>query len=186
MLLNVYIPKPNSSAANLILPGSAIVGAEERERRILCYYEGNAVGAQNLESFYERLRSASGRLITRYTTSAMAAFPADELQRVVTYDADREYLPTIIDPLSLERWARERSLSIQGPDLPEGAHLTRAIGTRFEKAFPRLMKQEGPVQSYALRCGQIVVINVASGMSEVIQPTDKLADSIRQEVKSSR
>jgi hypothetical protein len=48
------------------------------------------------------------------------------------------------------------------------------------------MKQEGPVQSYALRCGQIVVINVASGMSEVIQPTDKLADSIRQEVKSSR
>jgi hypothetical protein len=57
MILNVYVPKPNSSAARLILPASVIVGEGEKEERILCYYEGNAIGSKDLESFYERLRS---------------------------------------------------------------------------------------------------------------------------------
>jgi hypothetical protein len=186
MILNVYVPKPGSSAASLILPGSAIVGEAEQDGRILCYYEGNAIGSKNLESYYERIRRAAGRLVTKYLTTAMAAFPADELECVATYDAEREYLPSIKDYRTLERWAQEPALIIQGPDLPEGAHLTSAIGTRFEKAFPRLLKREGSVHTYALRCGQIVVINVVSGMSEVIHPTDKLADSIRQEVGASR
>ncbi|WP_262030578.1 hypothetical protein [Microvirga sp. Mcv34] len=184
MILNVYTPKPESSAASLVLPGSAIVGEAEQDGRILCYYEGNAIGSNDLESFYERLRRAAGRLVTKYPTTAMAAFPADELECVATFDAEREYLPSIKDYRTLERWAQEPALIIQGPDLPEGAHLTSAIGTRFEKAFPRLLKREGPVHTYTLRCGQIVVINIVSGMSEVIQPTDRLADSIRQEVRS--
>jgi hypothetical protein len=186
MILNVYTPKPGSSAASLVLAGSAIVGEGEQDGRILCYYEGNAIGSKDLESFYERVRRAAGRLTTKYPTTAMAAFSADELECVATFDADREYLPSIKDYRTLERWAQEPALIIQGPDLPEGAHLTSAIGSRFEKAFPRLLKQEGSVHTYALRCGQIVVINVVSGMSEVIHPTDKLADSIRQEVGSSR
>ncbi|WP_162820667.1 hypothetical protein [Microvirga calopogonii] len=186
MILNVYVPKPESSAASLVLPGSAIVGAEEKDGRILCYYEGNAIGSKDLESFYERIRRAASRLATKYPTTAMAAFPADELECAATYDVEREYLPSVKDYRSLERWTREPALIVQGPDLPEGAHLTSAIGTRFEKAFPRLLKREGPVHTYALRCGQIVVINVASGMSEVIHPTDKLAESIRQEVRLGR
>ena len=186
MLLHVYVPKPNSSAAALVLPGSGIVGAGEKDGRVLCYYEGNAIGSQDLESFYERVRRAAGRLVTRYPTTAMAAFPADDLQCVATFDAEREYLPEIKDYRALESWAREPAVIIQGPDLPEGAHLTSAIGVRFEKAFPRLLIRDGSVHTYALRCGQIVVINIASGMSEVINPTDKLADSIRQEVKSRR
>lgn len=113
-------------SVSVSFPASAIVGEGEKEGRILCYYEGNAIGSKELESFYERLRSAAGRLMTKYPTSATAALLADELQHVATYDAEREYLPTIVDHLSLERWARERSLNIQGPALPEGAHLQRA------------------------------------------------------------
>ncbi|WP_262267324.1 MULTISPECIES: hypothetical protein [Microvirga] len=184
MILNVYTPKPGSSAAGLVLAGSAIVGAGEQDGRILCYYEGNAIGSKGLESFYERVRRAASRLVTKYPTTAMAAFPVEELECVATFDAEREYLPSITDFRTLERWAQEPGLIIQGPDLPEGAHLTSTIGTRFEKAFPRLLKREGPVHTYTLRCGQIVVINIASGMSEVIHPTDRLADSIRQEVRS--
>jgi hypothetical protein len=186
MILNVYVPKSGSSAASLVLPGSAIVGEAEQDGRILCYYEGNAIGSKELESYYERIRRAAGRLVTKYLTTAMAAFPTDELECVATYDAEREYLPSIKDYRTLERWAQEPALIIQGPDLPEGAHLTSAIGTRFEKAFPRLLKREGSVHTYTLRCGQIVVINIVSGMSEVIHPTDKLADSIRQEVRSGQ
>jgi hypothetical protein len=186
MILNVYVPKPGSWAATLVLAGSAIVGEGEKNSRILCYYEGNAIGSKELESFYDRARNAADRLVTKYPTTAMASFSAGELECVATYDVERQYLPSINDYKSLERWAQEPALIIQGPDLPEGAHLTSAIGARFEKAFPRLLKREGPVHTYALRCGQIVVINVSSGMSEVIQPTDKLADSIREELRSSR
>ncbi|WP_244445216.1 hypothetical protein [Microvirga sp. BSC39] len=186
MLLHVYVPKHGSSAAALVLPGSGIVGTEEKDGRVLCYYGGNAIGSQDLKSYYERLRRAAGRLVTRYPTTAMAAFPVEDLQGVAIFDAEREYLPEVKDYRTLERWAKEPALTIQGPDLPEGAHLTSAIGVRFEKAFPRLLMRDGSVHTYALRCGQIVVINIASGMSEVINPTDKLADSIRQEVKSRR
>jgi hypothetical protein len=186
MILNVYAPKPESSAASLVLAGSAIVGEAEQDGRILCYYEGNAIGSKDLESFYERVRRAAGRLVTKYPTTAMAAFPAEELECVATYDAGRECLPSIKDYRALERWAHEPALILQGPDLPEGAHLTSAIGTQFERAYPRLLKREASVHTYALRCGQIVVINIVSGMSEVIHPTDKLADSIRQEVRSGQ
>src|SRR5690554_3034747 len=87
MKLNILIPLAGSFAAKVIAPKSAIVADPSVSGdRLICHYEGNLYGAENLQTFYDRLCSASGRLAASYPTAAMGEFEADDFMLVAEFD----------------------------------------------------------------------------------------------------
>lgn len=103
MTYTLYVPAPG--ALHDIRPGSAIVG-ERNGDWIETHYEGG--GASNVQTYEQRINQAAGRRMARYPTSAMRAWPADQLMPVGTVaysDALRHWhVATIEDGDALRRW----------------------------------------------------------------------------------
>ena len=66
--LTLYIPHPESRLCTELAHGSAIVGVPLAELAIRIYYEGNVVGASNLETYRARAAHAASRLLHNYPT----------------------------------------------------------------------------------------------------------------------
>src|ERR1700682_2045526 len=66
--LTVYVPHPESSLCTRLAPGSAIVGIPQAHGEIRIYYEGNVIGATNLELYRARAAQAAGRMLHNYPT----------------------------------------------------------------------------------------------------------------------
>lgn len=102
--LTIYVPS-NPTPSLLFLPHAAIVGTGEADAAgsVVVYLESNAFGASNLKRYAERLRSAVGRLVTHYPTSALLSVPAADLIPVGTYSpADHTF--SITNGPALDRW----------------------------------------------------------------------------------
>lgn len=94
-LFNVYVPSPESNLLALGIAGRSAIVASPQQRdpqNPVVYYEGNLLGASNLNRFVERLLHAAGRASVRYPTTAMMAVPRDQLTRVGTYDLEAQAL----------------------------------------------------------------------------------------------
>jgi hypothetical protein len=106
----------NSDNTHAVAEGSAIVcwPDENGEPRadgdglVTIWFEGNIHRAANLTRFVERVRSAAGRMETRYPTIAMQAIPASELYVVAEFDLRRRVIGVVRDLPALENVAKER------------------------------------------------------------------------------
>jgi hypothetical protein len=64
--LTLYVPHPESRLCTGIAHGSAIVGLPLADGAIRIYYEGNVVGASNLETYRARAAQAASRMLHNY------------------------------------------------------------------------------------------------------------------------
>ena len=80
-ICHIYVPADQTTSEGLcgILPGSGIVGRNTGDGLIEIWYEGNAHGASNLDTFAEKISCAAGRMSNQYPTSARAVVDAASL-----------------------------------------------------------------------------------------------------------
>ena len=66
--LTLYIPHPESRLCAKLAKGSAIVGLPIPQGAIRIYYEGNVIGAANLQLYRARAAQAASRMLHNYPT----------------------------------------------------------------------------------------------------------------------
>ncbi len=66
--LIVYVPHPESRLCTELAQGSAIVGLPLPHGEIRIYFEGNVIGASNLELYRARAAQAASRMLHNYPT----------------------------------------------------------------------------------------------------------------------
>jgi len=76
-VLNLYVPHPESSLCTELARGSAIVGLPLESGAIRIYYEGNVIGAANLNSYRGKAIQAAGRLLHNYPVGYPTVAKAD-------------------------------------------------------------------------------------------------------------
>jgi len=64
--LSLFIPHPESRLSSELAHGSAIVGIALANGEIRIFYEGNVIGALNLELYRSRAVQAAGRMLHNY------------------------------------------------------------------------------------------------------------------------
>ncbi|HEY8885816.1 MAG TPA: hypothetical protein VIO35_10925 [Chloroflexota bacterium] len=64
--LNLYVPHPESRLCTELAHGSAIVGLPTASGGVRIYYEGNVIGAVNLDSYRQKAAQAAGRMLHNY------------------------------------------------------------------------------------------------------------------------
>jgi hypothetical protein len=64
--LRLYVPHPESRLCLQLAHGSAIVGLPLTSGSIRIYYEGNVVGAANLDRYRDKAIQAAGRMLHNY------------------------------------------------------------------------------------------------------------------------
>jgi hypothetical protein len=101
--LTLYIPHPESGLCTSLAHGSAIVGLPLASGQIRIYYEGNVIGAQNLERYRDKVVQAASRMLNNYPAGYPTRAREDVDPREVvkvgeidtkTYRIDISALPT--------------------------------------------------------------------------------------------
>src|SRR5258708_19266170 len=64
--LNLYIPHPESRLCTELAHGSAIVGLPQESGGVRVYYEGNVIGAVNLDRYRDKAAQAASRMLHNY------------------------------------------------------------------------------------------------------------------------
>jgi hypothetical protein len=64
--LVLYVPHPESRLCTELAHGSAIVGLPLASGGVRIYYEGNTIGAVNLDRYRQKAAQAAGRMIHNY------------------------------------------------------------------------------------------------------------------------
>lgn len=64
--LSLYIPHPESRLCTDLARGSAIVGLPLATGGVRVYYEGNVIGAANLQRYRDRAIQAAARMLHNY------------------------------------------------------------------------------------------------------------------------
>lgn len=64
--LHLYIPHPESRLCEQLAHGSAIVGLPIGNGHVRIYYEGNVIGAENLNRYRDKAIQAAGRMVHNY------------------------------------------------------------------------------------------------------------------------
>jgi hypothetical protein len=64
--LNLYVPHPESRLSVELAHGSAIVGLPLASGEIRVYYEGNVIGAVNLNRYRDKAAQAASRMLHNY------------------------------------------------------------------------------------------------------------------------
>lgn len=165
MKLNILVPIADSHASKVIAPASAIVSnAEASGERVLCHYEGNLFGSSTLNSYFQRLISASGRLASNYPTAAMGEFDPQDFAVVGTFDWDRQGVTEVVDAQGLAAWAGEPIEDIAGTVYPTG-QIDWAEGARA-------VQSRGPVHGrrdqFRTKAGQIIAFDATTQRAEVL------------------
>lgn len=121
--LTVYVPRAETGAHREIRTGSAIVGRPNGSGFVLCDFEGNLYGAENLHDYTERMLHAASRQLVRYPTVARRAIPVGDLIEVGRYDYETRCFTPISDraaQAALGAWLnppKANSRTASGPGL---------------------------------------------------------------------
>jgi hypothetical protein len=132
----VLVPRPEAMIQDLgafrtgryfetdILPRSALVAVAEgdgpavtEDGEVLFAFEGNAIDAANLHRFYEKARSAAGRLAQGYPSISYGRALPEQLLPVARYDLERYVFTEILDQKALEEWCGEELASWMPPKI---------------------------------------------------------------------
>jgi len=116
--LTLYIPHPESRLCTQLAQGSAIVGRPLANGQIRIYYEGNVIGATNLELYRARAAQAASRLLhnypTGYPTRAREDVDPRELVEVGTIESLTGRLEIIAKATELSWWIGPADLTDLG------------------------------------------------------------------------
>lgn len=172
----VLVPSPAAQVQDLgpfrsgrmfetdILPGSALVCAARDGRPcvgedglVLFAFEGNAIGAVNLERYYERCLSAAGRLATRSPSIAYGRAHPENLTVVARFDLLRFVFTGVIDAAGLEAWSGEPVAGFLPPsDLQTPTDDPNVIASLCKLPMRSLMQGESGVFVWMLMDGTIL------------------------------
>jgi hypothetical protein len=116
--LTVYVPHPESRLCTELAHGSAIVGLPLANGPIRIYYEGNVIGASNLELYRARAAQAASRMLhnypTGYPTRAREDVDPRELLEVGTIEALTGRLEITAKAADLSWWIGPADLADLG------------------------------------------------------------------------
>ena len=106
--LSLYVPHPESRLCSALARGSAIVGVPLATGQIRIYYEGNVIGAENLQRYRDKAAQAAGRLLhsypAGYPTRAREDVDPRELVEVGAIDAKTYRIDISARPTDLSWW----------------------------------------------------------------------------------
>ena len=116
--LTLYVPHPESRLCTELAHGSAIVGLPLANGAIRIYYEGNVIGASNLEVYRARAAQAASRMLhnypTGYPTRAREDVDTRELVRVGTIESSTGRLEITATANELSWWISPADLADLG------------------------------------------------------------------------
>jgi hypothetical protein len=116
--LTIYIPHPESRLCTELAKGSAIVGLPVAQGTIRIYYEGNVIGASNLEMYRARAAQAASRILhnypTGYPTRAREDVDPRELVEVGTIESQTGRLEISATANELSWWIGPADLADLG------------------------------------------------------------------------
>ena len=114
MSLTLYVPHPESRLCTALARGSAIVGLPLNTGLIRIYYEGNVIGAQNLNRYRDKAIQAAGRMLhsypAGYPTRAREDVDAREVVEVGAIDAKTYRIDISAMPNDLSWWIDSEDL----------------------------------------------------------------------------
>jgi hypothetical protein len=112
--LALYVPHPESRLCSELARGSAIVGEPSAPGRIRIYFEGNVVGAVNLNRFRERAVQAAARMLHNYPagypTRAREDVDEREVIQVGSIETESYGLHISARPSELDWWIEQADL----------------------------------------------------------------------------
>ena len=112
--LALYVPHPESRLCIELTRGSAIVGQASAPGRIRIYYEGNVIGAVNLNRFRDRVVQAAARMLHNYPagypTRAREDVDEREVVEVGSIETDGYRLHISAAPADLDWWIERADL----------------------------------------------------------------------------
>ena len=116
--LTLYVPHPESRLSMELAHGSAIVGLPLAPGPIRIYYEGNVIGASNLELYRARAAQAASRMLhnypTGYPTRAREDVDPRELVNVGTIESRTGRLEITATATELSWWIGPADLADLG------------------------------------------------------------------------
>lgn len=116
--LGLYVPHPESRLSTDLARGSAIVGLPLATGKIRIYYEGNLIGAENLERYRNKAIQAAGRMLHRYPagypTRAREDVDPREVVEVGAIDAKTYRIEISARPTDLSWWIAADDLADLG------------------------------------------------------------------------
>lgn len=106
----VVVPKPGSMASRIIDSASGIV-AKRQGQSVRVYFEGNRMGAENLQQPEQRVVCAAGRLFKKYPTIAMTVYNIDDFcaQFAIVGNCSDDYQVVIHDEGEWQGWQQMRT-----------------------------------------------------------------------------
>ena len=116
--LTLYVPHPESRLCTELAHGSAIVGLPLANGTIRIYYEGNVIGASNLERYRARAAQAASRMLHNYPrgypTRAREDVDPRELVEVGTIESLTSRLEITATANELSWWINPTDLNDLG------------------------------------------------------------------------
>lgn len=89
MIIPVYVPVDTHPQSGGIAPASGIVGKPIKDTDLIkVYFEGNLFGAENLNTYLDRLTLAAGRCAQKAPTTAFAVIEKSKLSIVGAMDTE--------------------------------------------------------------------------------------------------
>ena len=122
--LNLYVPHPESRLCTELAHGSAIVGLPLGSGGVLIYYEGNVIGAKNLERYRDKASQAAIRMLHNYPvgypTKARDEVDPREVIEIGNIEPDAGRLEITARPDDFSWWIDPADLADLGPTGPSG------------------------------------------------------------------
>lgn len=113
----VVVPKLESQqrVAAMIDPGSGIVACAipSNPDKLLVYYEGNRMGACNMNTLEDRTLNAYGRMAKSYPTVAMAMLDANDFEAIGTISPN--HFDIDVSSPNLKAWVAHEPQLLESP-----------------------------------------------------------------------
>lgn len=145
-------------------PGSAVICRADplwrpldRDGSVLLAFEGNEIGAVNLEGFVDRAICAAGRLVNRAPSIAYGQARPEQIRPLARYDLDRHVILEVLDPEGLSAWAGEPAERICPTRLEAPCSDPALIGHLFPLARTALLSDPNGALLWPLMNGQVLL-----------------------------
>lgn len=160
--------------------GSPLLG---KEGMVDIWFEGNLNGAENLNTYFEKILCAAGRLVTNYPTIARGAVRRSAVQLLAEYDLRRNFVTKVIDEAGWRRMLDHPAQTYLAPPQPATDVTCRAeiVAQMNRVGFRNLPLTSAPApfpQAYQFRDGRVLLLRTPDDM-QLFWPDDRRIEQLR-------